>query len=79
MKCNLHREATPRLALILGFVLLALINVGAAEDFELLPHWKKGESLRFEIIRSREKAQPDKVMLKTTNQDDVITVTRKPF
>jgi hypothetical protein len=62
-----------RAALIFGIGLLALPTVASAADnsLELLPRWKKGEKLRFELIKSRQKAQGDKVTLKSTARTDV--------
>jgi hypothetical protein len=53
--------------------LLAAGNpVDAAENsVELLPRWKKGEKLRFEMVKSRQKTQGDKATLKTTTRTDL--------
>jgi hypothetical protein len=67
------RKAPLLLVAILGLSVMAVVSrVGAAEDtIELLPHWKKGEKLRYEVVKSRQKIQGDKVTAKTSARTDL--------
>src|SRR5688572_16838387 len=85
MKRILLKEATRRFAAILAFVLLAVGTVASAavDSFELHPRWKKGERVRFEMTKSREKARLDKLIFKTTTRTEVevevLTATEDAF
>ncbi len=57
----------------LGFGLLAAASsLNAGQDsVELLPHWTKGEKLNYEIVKTFQKSQGDKVTQKTSARSDL--------
>ncbi len=72
----MNRLRNCKLALILVVVamhgLVAVRNrVDAAEDrTELLPHWKKGQKLRYEMRKKSQRSQGDKVTLNMAAHTD---------
>jgi len=57
--------------LIIGLILAVSPVYAAEEIIKLLPHWKKGEKIHFEKVKSRQRMQEDKVTLKSTNRTDL--------
>jgi hypothetical protein len=56
----------------LGVLLVSGSRAAAAEgSVELLPRWKKGETLRFEVVKSRQRAQGEKVTFTGATRTDV--------
>lgn len=45
--------------------------VGADDSVEVLPRWKKGEKLRYEIVKVRRRSQGDKTTLKSGTRTDL--------
>ena len=69
---NRIANALQHVTMMSTVALLAMTNAATAEDsFEILPRWKKGETVRYEIVKSRIKTQPDRTPLNTTNRTDL--------
>lgn len=60
-------------AVSLGFFGLAVsgISAGAQDSVELLPHWKAGDTVRYDVVKSRQRTQGDQVTLKATTRTDL--------